>query len=283
MSVPPISARPGANRPVQMMPIEGPFLPMTDTVRDPQTFVRSFSRGLEVIIALGTKDGSMSLSEVAEAAKLSPSVTRRLLSTLCELGYVKQENRAFSLSPKVIDLGSAYLESHSWSKLLQPKLTMATERLQMTTAAGVLDGSEVVHIVRSPAPDLMHFNFNIGQRFPAFVTAQGRVLLASLDEESLKDFFARYERPAFTEKTKTSEAELRKELELARKQGYSIVDQELQIGLVSIAVPVKSRSGRTAAALNVTTYELGSGIRRARDKVLNVLNAVASDISQFIP
>lgn len=256
---------------------------MTANERDPQTFVRSFSRGLEVIIALGAKDRAMSLSEVAEAAGLSPSVARRLLSTLCALGYVRQEEKTFSLSPKVLDLGTAYLQSHSWTRLLQPKLTMATQKLQMTTAAGVLDGPDVVHIVRSPSADLMHFNFNIGQRFPAYITAQGRVLLSSLSEPDLRTFFDSFERPRHTERTKTTEEELRAEIELARRQGYCIVEQELQHGLTSIAVPVKSRSGHTAAALNVTTYETDSGIRQSLDKVLNVLNAVAIDIGPFIP
>lgn len=256
---------------------------MTENERDPQTFVRSFSRGLDVIIALGAKDRAMSLTEVAEASGLSASVARRLLSTLSALGYVRQEDKTFSLAPKVLDLGTAYLQSHSWTRLLQPKLAMATQKLQMTTAAGVLDGTDVVHIVRSPSADLMHFNFNIGQRFPAYITAQGRVLLSSLSEPELRTFFDTSERPQHTDRTKTSEEDLRAEIAQADRQGYCVVEQELQMGLISIAVPVKSRSGQTAAALNVTTYETDSGIRRSIDKVLNVLNAVATDVGPFIP
>lgn len=246
--------------------------------RESASFVRSFARGLDVILAFGREHGAMTLTEIAGEAGVSPSAARRLLLTLVELGYVEQTGKRFRLLPKAMTLGLAYLQANDWSGVILPYLTRATSILNETTAAAVLDGTDIVHIVRSPAPGIMKFNFSVGQRFPAYATSMGRVLLAALPEDELAAFLDRAELVRRTEQTIHTPQALRDELLRVRADGYAFVDQELEEGLISLAVPVASRSGRVVAAINVTVYSGRVSRREMVDHALAVLQEAASDI-----
>lgn len=251
-------------------------------MRDSASFVRSFARGLDVIHAFSGMHGAMTLTEIASESGVSASVARRLLLTLVELGYVEQMGKRFRLLPKAMTLGLSYLQASDWSSIILPYLSRATQQLNETTAASVLDRQDIVHIVRSPAPGLMKFNFSIGQRFPAHATSMGRVLLAAIKEDELDRFCERAELEARTEHSITSEIDLREELARVRADGYAFVNQELEEGLISLAVPVCARNGNTVAAINVTVYSGRVGRREMVGNALEVLQRAAADIGACI-
>jgi IclR family pca regulon transcriptional regulator len=212
-------------------------------------------------------------------AAITPSAARRFLLTLEVLGYVERKGRNFRLTPKTVTLGLAYLEANEWWRVAQPYLTRASEALNETIATAIRDGKDIIHVMRSPAPGLMKVNFNIGRRFPAAATAMGRVLLAELSREQIDQLYTEDSLPQFTPKTVRTKTELNEILADVREKGYAFIDQELEMGLVSLAVPLRSRSGEVVAATNVTVY---SGRLTEKDMVassLSVLRHCADEIS----
>jgi IclR family pca regulon transcriptional regulator len=217
-------------------------------------FVQSLERGLTVIRAFDAEHRELGLSEVARATGLTRAAARRFLLTLKALGYVKVRDNRFSLSPRVLELGYAYLSSLTLPQVAQPHMETLVATVNESSSISVLDDLEVVYVARVPTRRIMSITLSVGTRLPAYPTSMGRVLLAALDDDELAARLARIDPLPLSARTVTDKATLRMLLERVREQGYAATDQELEEGLRSLAVPLRDQSGAVVAALNVSVH-----------------------------
>jgi IclR family pca regulon transcriptional regulator len=217
-------------------------------------FVQSLDRGLAVIRAFGPDRERLSLSDVAREAGLTRAAARRFLLTLVKLGYVRSDGREFSLRPKVLELGYAYLSGLALPEVAQPHLEALSEKMHESSSVSVLDGHNIVYVARVATKRIMTVAISVGTRFPAYAASMGRVLLAGLSPEELDKYLADATFEALTERTVTNPDQLREIVREVGRQGYAIVDQELEDGLRAIAVPIRDASGAVTAAINVSTH-----------------------------
>jgi IclR family pca regulon transcriptional regulator len=217
-------------------------------------FVQSLERGLAVIKAFDADDRSLTLSEVARKTGLTRAAARRFLHTLVELGYVRSDGRLFSLRPAVLELGYAYLSGLSLPEVAHPHMEELTARLHESTSISVLDDSSVVYVARVAAKRIMTVGISVGTRFPAHATSMGRVLLAHAPTAWLETYLDTADLQPTTPLTVTDRDTLRAVLDQVRADGYALVDQELELGLRSLAVPLHDPRGEVVAAMNVSTH-----------------------------
>lgn len=241
-------------------------------------FVQSLERGLAVIRAFDHDDSSLTLSEVARKTGLTRAAARRFLHTLADLGYVRSDGRLFSLRPLVLQLGYAYLSGQTLAEVAMPHLRDFVAQVQQSTSVSVLDGDDVVYIARAAARRIMTVQITIGTRFPAYETSMGRVLLAHADPAWLDDYLARVRLAPTTSLTVTTPERLAAILEAVRADGFALVDQELEIGLRSLAVPIHDPSGVVVAAVNTSMQATLDDPRERAAELLPVLRATADDI-----
>ncbi|MET7398387.1 IclR family transcriptional regulator C-terminal domain-containing protein [Dactylosporangium sp. NPDC005572] len=217
-------------------------------------FVQSLERGLAIIRVFNTERPSLTVSEIAHLSGLTRAAVRRFLLTLTELGYVYGKNNRFELTPQVLELGYAYLSALSFPDVALPRLERLVAETAEASEGSILDRGDIVYVVRVPGPALMTISVNVGARRPAHATAMGRVLLANLPAPDLDDFLARYPLTPVLPRTITDPGEFRAALKQVREEGYALVNQELEEGLVAIAVGVRDRLGRVRAAINLSTH-----------------------------
>lgn len=246
-------------------------------------YVQSLARGLAVIAAFDAEHPRMTLSDVARRADLSRAAARRFLLTLETLGYVRSDGREFSLTPQVMRLGFAYLSSQSLPDIAQPHLQDLSMQIGESTSVAVLDGDDIMYVARRATTRIMHVSIRVGTRFPAYVTSMGRVLLAARPDAEIDAYLARAQLVALTAQTITDPAVLRERLEQVRELGYSLVDQELEVGLRSLAVPIRDRSGAVIAAANVSTSTFASPDRSVEthlDALRRTVASIESDLRE---
>jgi IclR family transcriptional regulator, pca regulon regulatory protein len=215
----------------------------------------------------------------AQATGQSRATARRILRTLTELGYVAQNGREFSLSSGILKLGFSYLATQSWIELATPLMRQLSEQLQETCSAAVLEGTEIVYVARFPAHRIMSVTLAVGTRLPAFHTSLGRVQLGFLDQAELWRRLRSLKIEAYTPSTITDVQALLERVREDHGQGFSIVDEELERGLRSIAVPIKDRNGQGIAALNVSTHSTRTTRNEMRERFLPSLRTLAEQIS----
>jgi IclR family pca regulon transcriptional regulator len=234
-------------------------------------FLEAFARGLRVIQVFGREKRHMTLSDVARAADLPKPSVRRALYTLTCLGMAATDGRTFRLTPKVMELASAYLGSNLISTLVQPACERIGDRTEQSCFAAVLDGYDIVMIAHSlhGRPDVLAPT--IGLRRPAFNTAAGRAILSQLADEALDAWLDRLEPKVMTDFTVTDKKTLREELMRVRRQGHAITAQEMRRGYHAIAVPLKRYDGATIAAVCVAAWVEDSAVGSFADKYLSVL------------
>jgi IclR family pca regulon transcriptional regulator len=240
--------------------------------------VQSLTRGLAVIRAFSATEPELTLSQVARATGLSRAAARRFLITLADLGYVRSDGRLFALTPRVLELGYAYLSSLSLPEVADPHLERLAAEVHESASVAVLDGEDVVYVARVATARIMRVTISIGTRFPAYCTSMGRVLLAALPPGQLDDYLERADLRRLTSRTIVLPAALRAELDQVRGRGWAMVDQELEEGLRSIAAPIRDRSGRTVAAVNVSTHASRTTLQAAARTLLPPLLATATKI-----
>lgn len=211
-------------------------------------FVHSLARGLAVIRAFGADAPLLTMSDVAKRTGLSRAAVRRFLHTLIELGYVGLEGRLYSLRPRILELGYAFLSSMPLWDVIQPALQDVSSRLRVTCSAGLLDGLEVVYVARAGRTEPV-VSFGVGARLPAFHTAMGRVLLAALPPAERAARLDQADLRAYTPLTMTDPARLMAELDIVADQGWAIVDREFEPGLIALGVPLRNRAGKVVAAV----------------------------------
>ena len=217
-------------------------------------FVQSLDRGLAVIRCFSSERPSLTLSEVAERTGLTRAAARRFLLTLQELGYVGSTGRQFSLRPRVLALGYAYLSSFSVAQIAQPHLEDLAEELHESCSVSVLDGDDIVYVARASANRIMTIALTVGTRLPPYPTSMGRVLLAWLPPAEIDAILGRTSLRKLTEQTVVDPDELKQILATVRAQGWAAVDQELEAGVRSVAVPIRDSSGKVMAAINASAH-----------------------------
>lgn len=217
-------------------------------------YMQSLARGLDVIRAFEHARPSLSISEVARLTNMSRAAARRCLHTLAKLGYVSGASGIYELTPRVLALGYAYLSGMPLARIALPVLERVSERVHESCSIAVLDADEIVYVARAATERILSIALGVGSRLPAYCTALGRALLASLDDAEADAYLNRVRLDRHTPHTITDRSLLRKELQRVRTSGYALVDQELEMGLRSIAVPVKPVDGRAVAAINIGVH-----------------------------
>ncbi|MFH8568177.1 IclR family transcriptional regulator C-terminal domain-containing protein [Streptomyces sp. NPDC017993] len=241
-------------------------------------FVESMARGLITLTAFGTGRAELTLTAVAEATGLARATARRALITLEHLGYIATDGKLFRPTPKVLELGFAHLSGLTLPDIAQPHLASLVERVHDSASMAILSGEDIQYVARVPTVRIMSVNITLGTRFPAYPTSMGRVLLAGLSSEELSARLALTDLKPLTRHTVTAPERLIALLERVRDEGYALVDQELEEGLRSIAVPVHDRTGRVVAAVNVSTHAGRCPADEARESLLPALREAAADI-----
>jgi IclR family pca regulon transcriptional regulator len=257
--------------------------PAKDAVfEDSPDFVQSLARGLSIVRAFDREHPALTLSEVALRVGLARAAARRCLLTLQHLGYVGARGRSFFLLPRVLELGYSYLSSLDLTDLAQRPMEDLSRQTGQSCSMAVLDAHDIVYVVRVPARRIMSIALNVGARLPAFATSMGRVVLADLAAESLERWLGGLQPRAITVHTKATPSALRDELARVRQQGYALVAQELELGLLSIAVPVRGVNGRAIAGLNVSMPYTDSGRQVAVRTLLPALRTAQTAIERAI-
>lgn len=254
---------------------------MDDKVIQPEDrdYVNALAAGLEVLQSFDAEHPRMTLSEVAAKTKMDRAKARRFLLTLHALGFIKRHDRLFELTPRVLQLGYAYQASDQYRTVIQQYLEDITAELGESSSLAVLDGDEVVYVVRSAARHrLMAISLSVGTRLPAAYTSMGRVLLAQLSEPQLQAFLDRVQLTAFTANAVTTRSALEATIRQAQTQGYAVVDQELDLALRSLAVPVFAGSGELLGAINISTNAARVDMDTLQTQYLPRLQAVAEQI-----
>ena len=242
-------------------------------------FVQSFARGLSVIRCFGPNFREMTMTEIAKKTNLSRAGVRRILSTLQNLGYVRTDGRRFSLTPRILDLGYSYLSSLPFWDFAQPIMENLVTKVHESCSIAVLDGTDIVYVMRVSTRRILTTNISIGSRLPAYSQSMGRVLLGGITAEELDVYFATVELKSFTKRTVVDPVRLRKIIADDRKKGWSWVNGELEEGICGIAVPLMDSNARILAAMNIVTNTGRSSKSRAIKTFLPELTRAAEQIN----
>jgi IclR family pca regulon transcriptional regulator len=242
-------------------------------------FVEALARGLDVLGSFDAAHPRRSLSDVAGAAGLARPTARRLLLTLEELGFVRQVGGAFELTPKVMTLGTAYIASLGLWEVARPRMEWLVSRTGESSSMAQLDGSDIVYVARVSVPKIIALRVEVGTRFPSPPTSQGKVLLAGLTPERLEEVLAVPSRSPVVPRTIWDPVALREELTAVRARGWALADEELALGVRSVAVPVRDGTGAVRAAMNVTVHAAETSTERLLEDHLPLLQRAAGEVS----
>lgn len=243
----------------------------------PAGYVQSFERGLAVITAFSKDAPRLRLADVARRCDITRAAARRYLITLEALGYVGSDGREFFLMPRILELGHAYLTSSSVAAVAQTHLAPLARELSESCSASVLDRDDIVYVSRTATNRIMSIKLAVGDRLPAYCTAMGRVLLASLPDDALEDYLAQAVLTPLTPHTITEPDALREEILATRARGWCTVDQELELGVRSLALPLRDATG-VVAAMNVSAHAARMTIDELKTRVLDAARESAAGI-----
>ena len=255
-----------------------PQAPTAD-LKPGDAYVQSFARGLEVIRSFSARAPRQTLTEVATRTGLTRAGARRILLTLQTLGYVESDGKLFALTPRILDLGFAYLSSMPMWDVAEPVMEQLVEEVKESVSAAVLEGADIVYVLRVSTRKIMRNSLGIGSRLPAYCTSMGRMLLAGLPDEEVLRLLRSAPLEARTRHTLTDPEAVLARVQQARRQGWCLVNQELEEGLLSMAAPVVNRAGRTIAAINISGQVNRTTPRQMQDSMLAPLREAARKIS----
>jgi IclR family pca regulon transcriptional regulator len=253
-------------------------VPVAESAERPAGYVQSLDKGLAVIRCFSAAAPRLTISEVARETGLTRAAARRFLITLQALGYVGSHGRQFFLTPRVLRLGYAYLSSLSVADVAQAHLEQLADVVHESCSASVLDGSDIVYVARAATKRIMTISLSVGTRLPAHPTSMGRVLLAGLPDDRLNAYVEAVPLAKLTDRTIVDRDTLRAELEKTRIRGWCMVDQELEDGVRSVAVPVHDDTGRVVAAVNTSAHAARVPLSRLQKHFLPRLRECASAI-----
>lgn len=244
--------------------------------------IQGLAKGLAVIEVFDAAHARLSITDVAELTGLERATARRCLLTLTSLGYASYDGKFFMLTPRVLRLGHSYLAATPLPGIIQPFLERLTAATGESASASVLDGTDILYIARASLRRVMSINLSPGTRLPAYCSSMGRVLLAAMPPAAARGLLERSERPANTPKTKTDLTALMDELALVARQGYALIDEELELGLRSIALPLLNARGETVAALNIGAQAARIGVDAMVAQYLPQMRAVQQELQPLL-
>jgi IclR family pca regulon transcriptional regulator len=248
-------------------------------------YMASLARGLEVMRGFSREKRQMSIAQLSQKTGIPRASVRRCLYTLAQLGYVASpDGRSYSLQPKVLGLGHAYLSSTPMVVAAQPFLDRVSEAVNESCSLAVLDGEDILYLARSVTSRIISVTLNVGSRLPAHCTSIGYLLLANLPPRELDQWLAKAELRPFTERTVTAKEKLREQLAQVREADYAIADRLMEIAVRSIAVPVRSTAGTVVAGINVIVEAGRVSLRDMKNLYLPHLQAAAAELgAQLAP
>lgn len=256
-----------------------PLASQLDEFSGDPDFMTSLARGLLVIRAFSQRPLRLSISHLSKRTGLSRASVRRCVHTLSKLGFAgSDDGRNFYLRPRILTLGYSYLSSMPLATAAQPILDQLSQILNESCSIALLDGSDIVIVARANSARIMAIDLGVGTRLPAFCTSKGRVLLANLSPEELESALPTVEFTRYTDRTVTSVEKLRQVLTAVREEGYAIIDQELELGLRSMAVPVRNPAGRVVAAISVGAHGQRVSSQDMQTRYLPYLRAAAQEL-----
>jgi IclR family transcriptional regulator, pca regulon regulatory protein len=246
-------------------------------------FMTSLARGLAVIQSFSRTKNQLTISQISAKTGFSRAAVRRCLYTLVRLNFAgSDDNRNFYLRPRVLTLGHSYISSMPLAAAAQPILDHVSHILRESCSIATLDGTEIVYIARANVTRIMSIDLGVGSRLPAFCTTMGRVLLAHLPPEEAEEVLSRIAFQRFTERTVVGVEKLRQILRMVQRNGYSIIDQELEYGLRALAVPIRNPAGRVVAALNVGVHAQRVPIQELQTRFLHHLKGAALELCMLL-
>jgi IclR family pca regulon transcriptional regulator len=242
-------------------------------------FIEALARGLEVITVFRAERPEMTLAEVAAATGLARPTARRILLTLVELGYVRSGDRGFALTPRVLDLGVAYVTSMGLWEVARPHLERLSAQTGESCSVAQLDGSDIVYVARVAVPKIVTLSVQIGTRFPALPTSLGKVQLAALTPDEVDRLLAEPTRSGLTPRWQPDADERNAVLRDVRARGWALTDEQLALGIRSVAAPVRDGTGRVVAGVNVNCHAAETSVEHLTEHHLPRLLAAAGEIS----
>lgn len=245
-------------------------------------FVQSLERGLAVIRSFSEDASRQTLSDVARRTGFSRAACRRLLHTLETLNYVGVDGRDFFLLPRTLDIGYSYLSSLPFRRIVEPFVEELSSEVKESVSVSVLDGGEVVYVCRVATSRIMTVSISVGNRLPAYCTSMGRALLASMPLEEQRRHLAQTPLVGYTKYTLTDESKILAELSKVVKRGWAMNDQELEVGLRSVAAPIWNSTHRTVAAMNISTHVGRTNLRELREKMVPALLATTGRVNALL-
>jgi IclR family transcriptional regulator, pca regulon regulatory protein len=258
-------------------------VPQSEKLDGDPNFMTSLARGLAVIQAFSQTKRQLSISQISVKTGFSRAAVRRCLYTLSKLGFAgSEDNRHFHLRPRVLTLGHSYISSMPLAVAAQPVLEHVSHVLRESCSIATLDGPEIVYIARASVTRIMAIDLGVGSRLPAFCTSMGRILLADLPPEKLEELLASIVFTRYTERTVSGAEKLRQILRMVQRNGYSMIDQELEHGLRSLAVPIRNPTGKVVAALNVGAHAQRISLQDLLMRFLPHLKAAAQELCMFL-
>jgi IclR family pca regulon transcriptional regulator len=243
-------------------------------------FVEALARGLAIITAFSPTATELSVSDAATRTSLPRPTARRLLMTLEELGYVRSNDGAYTLTTKVLELGTTYVAALGIWELARPHLEALVAETGESSSMSQLDGSDIVYVARVPVPKIIALSVHIGTRFPAAATSMGHVLLSGLSRTELRDVLKTPSQSGIIPRIRPTRADLERDLAAVRKRGWALSDERLSLGIRSIAAPVRDASGTTVAAVNVTVHAAETSVAELKRRHLPLLLATTASITQ---
>ncbi len=254
-----------------------------DTLTGDPSFMTSLARGLAVLTAFSDQRRTLTIAQISHKTGIPRAAVRRCLHTLKQLGYASSDANNYALKPKVLTLGYSYLSSTPLTVSAQPCLDNISRTLHESCSLAVIEQGQVLYVARSSTSRIMSVALNVGSRLPAYCTSLGRAILAHLPEADLDAYFERTELRAFTDQTVVSEKRLREILAGVRSAGYAVLEEELEVGLRSIAVPVRGASGNVVAALNIGAQATRVTRAQMEREFLPMLLKGSQELSALLP
>jgi IclR family pca regulon transcriptional regulator len=253
-----------------------------EALTDP-SFMTSLARGLAVIRAFSDQRRSLTIAQISHRTGIPRAAVRRCLYTLKQLGYAESDANNFTLKPKILTLGYSYLSSTPLTVSAQPCLNQISRTLNESCSLAVMDDNEVLYVARSATSRIMSVALNTGSRLPAYCTSLGRIMLAHMPEEHLDAYLAKVKLKAYTQCTVVSVKRLKEILDETRRAGYVVVEEELEVGLRSIAVPVRGATGNVLASLNIGAQATRVTKKQMEEEFLPILLRGAQELSVLLP
>jgi IclR family transcriptional regulator, pca regulon regulatory protein len=245
-------------------------------------YIQSLDRGLQVIQAFSQNQQALTISDVSKITGLSRPTARRILLTLEHLGFAESNNNVFSLTARTLSLGYAYLSSNNIWSIAHSFMRDFVNQTGESCSISILDGTHIIYVARVSTKRIMSINLDVGTRLPAYATSMGHVLLANLPNEELKKVLEEIELDKYTNKTISNKKELLRILEGVYENGWGGVDQQLEEGLRSIAVPIRNANGKVIAAINCSSHAGRVTQEVQRENFLPLLQKCAKKISAAI-